>query len=114
MSYSEVISEIENKGFNQAVINQFNIGDKLYEKVQSLKEELASSVSDMHESSGNLDSYIKYAAEHCDKYIVDNTVQGKYILRIIEKDILYEIVKDSNADKIVWNAYKCNVKTEQP
>lgn len=115
MSYSEVIKDIESKGFNQALVCTFEIADQAYSQVCSLEQQLECERQNMNEASADLESFIRYAAKNCDELIVDNNTIGKHVLRLIDNDVLYEIVKDEHDDKITWNAYRCNTtKRSEP
>ena len=109
MSYSEIIKEIENKGFEKCVIDAFSRAEGAYKRLKEAEEKMTEAKSTLHEYSSDLDSLLSHAAENCNKYIVDNTVPGIHILRIIESDILYEIKVIGEEDKITWFSYRCNV-----
>ena len=105
MSYSEITKEIENKGFEKCVIDAFNRADVAYKRFKEAEEKMVEAKTNLHEYSSDLDSLLRHAAENCNKYIVDNTVQGIHVLRIIESDILYEITISEKDDKITWFSY---------
>lgn len=111
-SHSDIIKEIDSGGLEKTLINAIKRSDAAYNEVQDLEKKLQSAKSSMHSCSSNLDSILRFAAQNCNQYIVDSSEEGKHTLRVIEKDILYEVIIYYKEDRITWFSYKCNVVTE--
>lgn len=110
MSYSDIISSIDSHGFFETMTEVIEQATTAGKEVECAREQLKNAEFHAEESTDNLKTLMKYATEHCDKYIVDDTVPGKIILRTIESNCLWEIVYDRSDGSVQASSKVCNVK----
>lgn len=110
MSYSDIISSIDSHGFFETMTEVIEQATTAGKEVECARKQLKDAEFHAEESTDNLKILIKYAGDHCDKYILDDTVPGKIILRTIEASCLWEIVYDHSDGSVQASSRVCNVK----
>lgn len=106
MSYSELINKIESNGFEAIIINTIEEVEAANNEVAKIKKQLQQAELNVALYVKDIQYLMKYMADHCDKYILENcgTV---YTAFFIKDDILYNIIYSDESAK--WNIRKINV-----
>lgn len=110
MSYSDLIKSIDSHGFYETMTKVIEQARVANEEVECARKQLQNAEFNAKETTEDLKTLMKYATEHCDKYILDDTVPGKIILRTIESNCLWEIIYDRSDGSVQSSGKLCNVK----